>query len=115
KIEKNIDETLLSKKVPALLLQPLLENSIKHGFDYNHTDLEISVKIYSEENTLIIKVENSGTPVTEGHALLLKRGMGLANINDRLSNLYGSDYFFELRNKSDGSGVETIIQTPLEK
>ena len=115
KIEKNIDETLLSKKVPALLLQPLLENSIKHGFDYNHTDLEISVKIYSEENTLIIKVENSGTPVTEGHALLLKRGMGLANINDRLSNLYGSDYFFELRNKSDGSGVETIIQIPLEK
>ncbi|MDP2686094.1 MAG: histidine kinase [Aequorivita sp.] len=114
KIEKDIDESLLSKKVPALLLQPLLENSIKHGFDYNHTDLKIFVKIYAEENTLIIKVENNGAPVAAGHAVLLKRGMGLANINDRLANLYGTDYFFELRNKNDGLGVETIIKLPLE-
>ncbi len=114
KIEKDIDETLLSKKVPALLLQPLLENSIKHGFDYNHTDLKIFVKIYAEENTLIIKVENNGAPVAAGHTVLLKRGMGLANINDRLANLYGTDYFFEIRNKNDGSGVETIIKLPLE-
>lgn len=114
KIEKEIDESLFSKKVPALLLQPLLENSIKHGFDYNHTDLKIFVKIYAEENTLTIKVENNGAPVVAGHAFLLKRGMGLANINDRLANLYGTDYFFEIRNKNDGSGVETIIEIPLE-
>ncbi len=114
KIEKDIDQSLLSKKVPALLLQPLLENSIKHGFDYNHTDLIIFVKIYTEENALTIKVENNGAPVTAGHTVLLKRGMGLANINDRLANLYGNDYFFELRNKIDGSGVETIIKIPLE-
>jgi len=114
KIEQDINQFLLLKKVPALLLQPLLENSIKHGFDYNHTDLKIFVKIYSEESTLIIKVENNGAPVTAGHSVLLKHGMGLANINDRLANLYGSNYFFELRNKNDGSGVETIIKLPLE-
>jgi hypothetical protein len=114
KIEKDIDESLLSKKVPALLLQPLLENSVKYGYDYNHTDLKIFVKIYAENKTLTIKVENNGAPVTAGHTVLLKRGMGLANINDRLANLYGTDYFFELRNKKDGSGVETIIKIPLE-
>ncbi len=113
-ITKEIDESLLSKKVPALLLQPLLENSIKHGYDFNHTDLKVVVKIYSEDKALIIKVENNGAPVALAHSQLLKRGMGLANINDRLGNLYGDNYFFELRNKNDDSGVETLIKIPME-
>ncbi|MCZ4318839.1 histidine kinase [Aequorivita viscosa] len=114
KILTEIDESLLQKMVPALLLQPILENSIKHGYDFNHTDLEILVKIYAEEKNLIIKVENDGAPVTVAHGLLLKRGMGLANINDRLNNLYGNNYFFEVRNRNDGAGIETIIKIPLE-
>jgi LytS/YehU family sensor histidine kinase len=114
KISTEIDESLLSKLVPALLLQPILENSIKHGYDFNHTDLEILVKIYAEGKTLIIRVENNGAPVEAGHKLLLKRGMGLANINDRLENLYGNNYFFEVRNKNTGSGVETVIKIPIE-
>ena len=114
KIKTEIDETLHTKMVPALLLQPILENSIKHGYDFNHTDLEIVVKIYAEGKTLIIQVENNGAPVSVTHSLLLKRGLGLANINDRLGNLYGNDYFFEVRNKPDGLGVETLIKIPIE-
>ena len=114
KISTEIDESLLPKLVPALLLQPILENSIKHGYDFNHTDLEILVKIYAEGKTLIIRVENNGAPVEAGHKLLLKRGMGLANINDRLENLYGNNYFFEVRNKNTGVGIETIIKIPIE-
>lgn len=114
KISREIDESLMNKLVPALLLQPILENSIKHGFDYNHPTLEVSVKIYSEGYTLIIKVENNGAQVSVAHSLLLKRGMGLTNINDRLENLYGNNYFFEVVNKSDGSGVETVIKIPIE-
>ncbi|MDN3724818.1 histidine kinase [Aequorivita sp. SDUM287046] len=114
RIAKEIDYSLQSKLVPALLLQPILENSIKHGYDFNHTDLEIHVKIYAEGKTLIIKVENNGAPATVSHGLLLKRGMGLSNINDRLGNLYGNDYFFEVRNKANGKGVETMIKIPIE-
>lgn len=115
RINKAIDESLLSVKVPALLLQPLLENSIKHGYSYNHTDVEVLIKIFSEDGKLVIIVENNGALLNESHHVLLKQGMGLSNINDRLSNLYEDNYFFETRNQPDGSGVETIVKIPLEK
>ncbi len=113
-IKKTIDDTLLSKQVPALLLQPILENSIKHGYSYDHTDLEVHITITSEGNYLVITVENNGALLMVDHAALLKKGMGLANIKDRLSNLYGKDYFFEISNNADGTGVRTLIRIPLD-
>lgn len=112
KINKHIDEKLLLKKVPALLLQPLIENSIKHGYSYDHTHLQIDVHIYKEANKLVIKVENDGEKLDKPFSELIKKGMGLNNINDRLKNLYGKDYHFEIRNKDDGSGVETLVKIP---
>ncbi|SDR67390.1 sensor histidine kinase [Christiangramia echinicola] len=111
-IKKEIDESLLLRKVPAMLLQPVIENSIKHGYSYDHTDLNIHVSIYPEDKMLVIKVENDGAPVSETHTELMQKGVGLKNINDRLQNLYKDNYFFEIRNKKDGSGVETIIKIP---
>ncbi|HBY68238.1 MAG TPA: histidine kinase [Flavobacteriaceae bacterium] len=112
-ISRDIDESLLSKMVPSLLLQPILENSIKHGYNYDHTDLKVHIEIKSHKNKLIIKVENDGAPLTKKHGMLLTDGVGLSNINDRLSNLYGDNYFFEIRNKDNGEGVETVIQIPM--
>ena len=100
------------KKVPALLLQPLIENSIKHGYSYDHTDLEIIVSIYEENSQLVISVKNNGAPVNQSHKELMKKGVGLVNINDRLKNLYGDSYYFEIRNRKNTSGVETLIRIP---
>ncbi|RZS90476.1 sensor histidine kinase [Aquimarina brevivitae] len=113
-INQEIDEGLLSSQVPALLLQPILENSIKHGYSYNNTDLEVNIIIFSERKHLVIKVENNGALLQESHTVLLKKGMGLANINDRLRNLYGKDYFFEISNKPDNTGVQTLIKIPFK-
>lgn len=111
-IEKQVEDDLMLKKIPAMLLQPVIENSIKHGYSYDHTDLKIKVSVFQEGRMLVIKIENDGTPISEGHKELLKKGVGLKNINDRLRNLYKNDYFFEIRNKEDNSGVETIIKIP---
>ena len=111
-IKKEIDESLLLKKVPAMLLQPVIENSIKHGYSYDHTDLKVLVSVYKEDKMLVIKVENDGAPLTATHTELMKKGVGLKNINDRLHNLYKDNYFFEIRNKEDASGVETLIKIP---
>lgn len=111
-ITKEIDDSLLMKRVPALLLQPLIENSIKHGYSYDHTNLTIRILVYTEDKKLVIKVENDGAPVSQTHAELMKKGVGLTNINDRLKNLYNDNYFFEIRNKADDKGVETIIKIP---
>lgn len=113
-ITKIIDHSLLNQKIPALLLQPLIENSIKHGYSYNHTDLQVEISVKASGEYLVIRVANNGKVITSKHEELLENGMGLANINDRLRNLYHKDYFFQIRNTSEnGGGVETIIKVPL--
>lgn len=112
KITKHIDKNILHKKVPALLLQPIIENSIKHGYSYDHTDLEINITIQEEGKYLVIKIDNNGEAISSRHGELLDNGLGLANIDARLKNLYGSDYFFEISNKADAKGVKTIIKVP---
>lgn len=114
KITQEIDSSLLSCRIPALLLQPLIENSIKHGYSYDHTDLEIRIVVQKEGRHLLIKVLNNGQAVAAPHAQLLQKGVGLANLKDRLHNLYGNDYFLELRNLENGGGVETLVKVPLD-
>lgn len=113
RIRKEIDENLLHHKVPALLLQPLIENSIKHGYSYDHPELEVLISVQAEGNQLLIKVENNGAALSQTSAELMQKGVGLANINDRLKNLYGNNYFFEIRNKPEGDGVETLVKIPI--
>ena len=111
-IIKKVDESLLSHRVPALLLQPLIENSIKHGYSYDHTDLTITISVQKVKDKVEIRVENDGEGISESHDVLMKNGVGLVNINDRLHNLYGDDYYFKIKNKEDNSGVVTIIRIP---
>lgn len=115
KIRKNIEERLLQHQVPSLILQPIIENSIKHGYSYDHTNLEIVVNIYSEGDSMIIKVANNGEPLSQSQDELLRKGLGLLNIRDRLNTLYGIKYSFVIRNKTSGDGVETLIDIPLRK
>lgn len=111
KIIKDIDERLLNKEIPALLLQPLIENSIKHGYSYNHSEIEILISIQNEKNYIQIKVKNNGAPLSSETHSLFQQGVGLQNIKDRLFNLYGDDYFFEIKDLN-GGGVETVIRIP---
>lgn len=111
-IRKEIDEKLLSRKVPALILQPLLENSIKHGYSYDHTDLEVIISVHSEERDLVIKVENDGEHLKAPQEEVMQKGKGLSNLDARLQNLYGEDYSFVIRNKGQGGGVETVVRIP---
>ncbi|MFV8226560.1 sensor histidine kinase [Christiangramia aquimixticola] len=113
-ISIDYDENILQKKVPAMLLQPVIENSIKHGYSYDHTNLNIKVSIFIENNRLVIKVENDGEPLSLSNEELFQKGVGLKNIDDRLKNLYKDNYFFEIRNIPTG-GVETVIKIPEKK
>lgn len=116
KIRKKIDEKILNRKVPAMLIQPLIENSIKHGYSYDHSELEIFISIQAENNYLIIKIENNGKPISLSSDELMQKGVGLSNIKDRLENLYRNDYYFNISNKTDATGipagVETVVRIP---
>lgn len=112
-IEKEIEEGLLQLQVPPLLLQPVIENSVKHGYSYDHTSLKIKIRIFCKDRNLVIVVANNGQLLTMDQQELYKKGVGLTNINDRLSNLYGDKYFFEIKNSDKGKGVETTIKIPV--
>ena len=110
-IEKEIEKGALEEQVPALLIQPLIENSIIHGYSYAHTELVVTLKIFSKGSYLFIVVENNGRPLKLGDDGLVN-GTGLSNIDERLRNMYKSDYNFTIKNKDSGRGIENIIKIP---
>lgn len=112
-VEEDIDPKLKSCKIPAIILQPIIENSIKHGYSYDHTKLTIKISAYCEQKFMLLKIENNGKLLTENLSTLLIKGVGLSNLNERLLNLYENKHILTMHNKADGSGVVTIIKLPV--
>jgi two-component system LytT family sensor kinase len=113
-IEKEIDPDLLNVEIPAMILQPIVENSIKHGYSYDHTDLAIKISVLKKKDVVLLKVENNGKQITQDTQELINSGVGLSNLKERLYNLYGDSHTFIMRNKNDGLGVETLIELPIK-
>jgi len=99
------------RKVPPLVLQPIVENSIKHGFSYQHDLLTINIMIRTTGKFLHIIVNNNG-PKLEMDKLVF--GTGISNVISRLDTLYDGNFVFEIDNlKSYEKGVQTTINIPL--
>ena len=106
-IQENLDNVL----IPSLILQPIIENSIKHGYSYKSTDLIIRIAIHKIKNKLHILIGNNGEPLKE----TIKYSNGLLNTIDRLKTLYEDQYIFELKNDPETKEVVTRIVIPLKK
>tara|TARA_R100000935_G_C2833817_1_gene166807 strand:- start:918 stop:1919 length:1002 start_codon:yes stop_codon:yes gene_type:complete len=113
-IEKEIDPDLLNINIPAMIIQPIVENSIKHGYSYDNTDLAIRISVLKHNGHVLLKVENNGKQITQDTQELINNGVGLSNLKERLYNLYGDSHTFIMRNKEDGLGVETLIELPIK-
>lgn len=113
-IEKEIDPDLLNIEIPAMILQPIVENSIKHGYSYDHTDLAVKISVLKKNGHVLLKVENNGQQIPKDTQELINSGVGLSNLKERLYNLYGDSHSFIMQNKADGKGVETLIELPIK-
>lgn len=113
-IEEEIEEAILSEQIPALSLQPLIENSVNHGYSFAKDTLHIRIKIFSQNQKIVIRVENTGELLKDG-AVEFHKGVGLANTLERFRNLYNDNVTFVVQNKADNSGVENIITFPVYK
>ncbi len=100
-------------QIPSLLLQPLVENSIKHGFSRNHPSLKIDIRLKRLEDRLQIIIEDNGQgiPATE-EAGVFETGTGIQNTKQRLDSIYGDRQVFSVTNKAEG-GVKNYIEIPL--
>jgi two-component system, LytTR family, sensor kinase len=98
--------------VPSMLLQPLIENSIKHGLARKVGGGRITIKALARDGHTIIEVHDDGLGMSEerlGHAL--SDGIGLSNVNERLRTIYGANYHLKLRSVS-GVGTCASIEIP---
>jgi LytS/YehU family sensor histidine kinase len=97
--------------VPNLLLQPLVENAIRHGIAPYSARGEICLHARLERDTLHVKVTDSGPGLTGGQGSPGGTGVGLPNTRARLRQLYGSAHRFEIKNGERG-GLVVEIEIP---
>jgi len=112
-IDKAIDPETLDVVVPSMLLQPLVENSIKHGLSPKLGPGRITIRSTRENGHAIIDVIDDGVGVKPGHADRVKNGdgIGLRNVNERLRVIYGANYQLHL-DSVPGEGTCARIVIP---
>jgi two-component system LytT family sensor kinase len=96
--------------VPPLVLQPLVENSIKHGAD-DRSKVRIEVSAARENGSLWLQVRDHGPGIPGAKNAALGGGIGLSNTAERLERLYGGTHRLDLRNADDG-GLIVTLQVP---
>lgn len=121
----DVDDTLLQKKIPKNVLQPLAENAFYHGFANLRKDQEgrIEVLIYSVDNSIVIELSDNGTGIPEERLNIIqnhsyqiysdnKPHIGLDNIRQRLDYIYHGNYQFQIHSTL-GYGTTISITMPL--
>src|SRR6267142_4110532 len=112
RVDKQIAPLTLDVIVPSMILQPLVENSIKHGLSRKVGGGRITIKTIVRDGHTIIEVHDDGLGMTEerlGRAL--GDGIGLSNVNERLRTIYGANYHLKLTSVP-GEGTCASIEIP---
>jgi two-component system, sensor histidine kinase YesM len=117
----HIDESCTNLSVPKLILQPIVENSIIYGMEDERLELNIQVNAYTQENRLIIEINDDGPGIPEA---VLKNilsestdknrfsKVGLNNINQRIKLYFGSEFGVNIETEL-GSGTKVIVTLPI--
>jgi two-component system, LytTR family, sensor kinase len=112
RFHKEIDPSTLDLLVPSMLLQPLVENSIRHGLSNKVDGGTIRIRSRVVDHRLQILVEDDGVGIAESKlATLFEQGIGVSNVNERLKVLFGDDYRMWIDSRL-GEGTSTGIELP---
>jgi len=114
KVEKEIDPRTLDVLVPSILLQPLIENSIKHGLEPRINGGTVTLRSRLEGNRVLIEVADDGVGMGARPTSALRRagaGIGMKNVQERLEVLYGAQMRFSVVS-SPGRGTLVSIEIP---
>lgn len=110
-VSLNVSPETEKALVPQLILQPLVENSIKHATDPQSGSVAIHVDARKENGSLLLEVSDNGPGIkceTDGN---INRGVGLPNAAERLRQLYGTSQNFNVTNATNG-GLKVQIKVP---
>jgi len=112
-VDFQIDDAALDASVPNLILQPLVENAIKHGIAPRSSGGRIDINALRSNGHPEIEVSDDGLGVPFGDLENLSEGVGLSNTRRRLRHLYGNDHRFDLK-KLDSGGLGVSLEIPFK-
>jgi two-component system LytT family sensor kinase len=117
RVYKHLDPDTLDVVVPAMLLQPLVENSIKHGLAPKVDGGSITLRSRLQDGKLIVQVEDDGVGMSAPPAIAAQtmgsgRGIGMANVAERLQVLYGDEGKLTVRSR-DTLGTLVVLELPV--
>ena len=107
KVELDIAPETLRARVPNLVLQPLVENAIRHGIERHARPGKIVLRAQRQDDHLQLEVQDNGGGLPGGKPL--REGIGLSNTRTRLQQLYGTAQKFELKNVETGGLLARVI------
>lgn len=121
--EKDIDESLLDVMVPSMIIQPLVENSIKYGIkDVEPGEGKITLAVFREGDNCCIRVSDNGIGTDEDIIEKIMsnekkpsetRGVGITNVMERLDLYYNNKEVFEIKSRKN-EGTHVTIKIPME-
>ena len=106
----DVPAELLDAQIPSLILQPMVENAIKHGIAKRAHGGAIRITASRSNGSLALRVYNDGPSLPAGWETT-QSGIGILNVRTRLQSLYGNKFDLSLRNREPG-GVETSLSLP---
>ena len=111
-VDKDIDPSSLDTIVPSMILQPLVENSIKHGLGRKLGEGRVVIRAARKAGMLMLEVRDNGVglPPTRMEQES-ESGIGLRNVNERLRVIYGPPYQLKLSSQP-GQGTQARIEVP---
>jgi two-component system LytT family sensor kinase len=111
-IHKQIAEHTLDAFVPSMLLQPIVENALKHGLAAKLGGGEITIRTSTRDARLVIEIEDNGVGIPQDRmSQVFGDGIGISNVHERLRVLYGGDFRMDISSR-EGEGTRIRIDIP---
>ena len=112
KVVKQVSPDTLDIIVPSMILQPLVENSIKHGLERKIGEGRITITTKLRDRHIVIEVHDDGLGMTEERLeQAVGEGIGLSNVNERLRTIYGAGCQLKLKS-IPGEGTWASVEIP---
>jgi glucose-6-phosphate-specific signal transduction histidine kinase len=108
----DVDESVAEFPMPPMLLQPLVENAVKHGIEPLEEGGKISLTARAEDQHLIVTISDTGQGLT-GEPSSDGSGVGIANVQSRLAALFGADASLSLH-ENDPDGMIVVMSLPFQ-
>jgi two-component system LytT family sensor kinase len=109
-VSVDVPRELFPAQVPSLILQPMVENAVKHGIAKRVQGGAIRIAASHSNGRLMLRVYNDGPGLPAGWEKA-HTGVGISNVRTRLQNLYGDEFELSMRNQEPG-GVEVSVSVP---